>query len=160
MCSAASWIGVRSPYFDSIWLPGIRRAASETARAGFHNSLAYGRDETWPTCTLDQAKRDGPPAPLLDVDAPAWRTSKTAGSCSVVRAKMSDTGPDDSDSGRLYGDDDETDVDQDPVRSLRDTQEAAGDEVGISDTYSVDALEAKQMRVALDPAGDQEATLN
>ena len=71
---------------------------------------------------------------------------------------MQDTGPDDSDGGRLY--DDDNDVDQDPVRSLHDTQEAAGDEVGITDTYCVDTVEAKQMRVNLDQTGGQEAELD
>lgn len=77
----------------------------------------------------------------------------------MVRIGMQDIGPDDSDGGRLYGDDD-NELDQDPVRALHDTEEEAGDEVGITDTYSVDTLEAQQMRVALDPAGGQEAELN
>jgi hypothetical protein len=77
----------------------------------------------------------------------------------VVRTGTQDIGPDDSGGGRLYGDDN-IDVDQDPVRSLHDTEEEAGDEAGITDTYSVDTVEAAQMRVALDPAGGQEAELN
>jgi hypothetical protein len=77
----------------------------------------------------------------------------------VVRTGTRDIGPDDSDGGRLYGDDD-NEVYQDPVRSLRDTEEEAGDEAGITDTYSVDLLEARQMRVALDPVGGQEAELD
>lgn len=78
----------------------------------------------------------------------------------MVRTGMQDIGPDDSGGGRLYGDDSDNDVDQDPVRSLHDTEEEAGDEVGITDTYSVDKVEAKQMRVALDPSGGQEAELD
>jgi hypothetical protein len=77
----------------------------------------------------------------------------------VVRTGSQDIGPDDSGGGRLYGDAG-NDVDQDPVRSLHDTEEEAGDEVGITDTYSVDALEAEQMGVAPDRAGGQEAELD
>ncbi len=76
----------------------------------------------------------------------------------MVRTGTQDIGPDDSGGGRLYGDN--NDVDQDPVRSLHDTEEEAGDEVGITDTYSVDKLEAEQMQVALDPTSAQEAELD
>lgn len=78
----------------------------------------------------------------------------------MVRTGMQDIGPDDSGGGRLYGDDSDSAVDQDPVRSLHDTEEEAGDEVGITDTYSVDTVEAEQMGVALDRAGGQEAELD
>jgi hypothetical protein len=77
---------------------------------------------------------------------------------SMVRTGTRDIGPDDSGGGRLYGDGG-NDVDQDPVRSLHDTEEEAGDEVGITDTYRVDAVEAEQMHVDLDPVGGQEAEL-
>lgn len=49
---------------------------------------------------------------------------------------------------------------QDPVRSLCDTEEEAGDEVVITDTYSLDVEEAQQMHVALNSAGGQEAALD
>lgn len=75
----------------------------------------------------------------------------------MVQPGTQDIGPDDSGGGRLYGD---NKVEQDPVRSLHDTEEEAGDEVGITDTYSVDRKEAEQMRVALDAAGGQEAELD
>jgi hypothetical protein len=55
---------------------------------------------------------------------------------------------------------DSNDVDQDPVRSLHDIEEEAGDEVGITDTYSLDVEEAEQMGVALDPVGGREAELD
>ncbi len=77
----------------------------------------------------------------------------------MVRTGKGRTGPDDSDGGQLYGDGD-GDVDQDPVRALHDTQEEAGDEEGLAGTYSVDRLEAQQMRVDLDPTGGQEAALD
>lgn len=77
----------------------------------------------------------------------------------MVRTGMQDIGPDDSGGGRLYGDDG-NDVDQDPVRSLHDTEEESGDEAGIIDTYSVDMVEAEQMNVAMDPVGGQEAALD
>ena len=76
----------------------------------------------------------------------------------MVRTATQDISPDDSGGGRQYGDN--IDVDQDPVRSLHDTEEEAGDEVGITDTYSVDTVEAKQMNVALDPTGAQEPELD
>lgn len=75
---------------------------------------------------------------------------------------MQDLGADDAEDtedGQLDPRDDSNDSDQDPVRSLHDTEEEAGDEVGITDTYSVDAVEAEQMHVALDPAGGQEPEL-
>lgn len=59
----------------------------------------------------------------------------------------------------MYGRDD-GDEEQDPVASLRDTEEEAGDEVGIADTYSIDGVEAEQMGVALDRTGGQEAELD
>jgi hypothetical protein len=77
----------------------------------------------------------------------------------VVRTGSHDIGPDDSGGGRLYGRDD-GDEEQDPVASLRDTEEEAGDEVGIADTYRIDGAEAEQMGVALDRTGGQEAELD
>ena len=76
----------------------------------------------------------------------------------MVRIAKQDDGPDDSDGGWVYSDD-ANDVEQDPVRSMHDTQEGSGDEVEVNDIYDVDAVEAQQMRVALDPAGDEEAQL-
>jgi hypothetical protein len=76
----------------------------------------------------------------------------------VVRTGVQNIRPDDSGGGRSYGDTDNH-VEQDPVRSLHDTEDEAGDEVASTDLYSVDALEVDQMRVALDSAGGQEAEL-
>ena len=78
----------------------------------------------------------------------------------MVRTGTQDIGPDESGGGWLYGDRSDSDVDQDPVRSLHDTEEEAGDEVGITDIYSVDTVEARQMHVALDPTSAREAELD
>jgi hypothetical protein len=77
----------------------------------------------------------------------------------VVRTGSHDIGPDDSGGGRLYGAE-AGDAEQDPVASLRDVEEEAGDEAGLADTYSIDGVEATQMGVALDRAGGQEAELD
>ena len=75
-----------------------------------------------------------------------------------MRTDSPDIGPDDSDGGSLY--EEGSSGEQDPVRSLHDTEEEAGDEVVITDTYSLDVAEAQQMHVALDSAGGQEAALD
>jgi hypothetical protein len=49
---------------------------------------------------------------------------------------------------------------QDPVRAMDDTQEGAGDESGLADTYRMDTREADELRVLLDSASGDEATLD
>jgi len=68
-----------------------------------------------------------------------------------------DIGADDT--GRLY----ETapgEQEQDPVSSLHDTDEEAGDEEGLIDTLSIDTRAAKELGVELDSAGGQEPELD
>lgn len=77
----------------------------------------------------------------------------------MVRTGSQDLGPDDSGGGRLYGRE-VGEVDQDPIGSLHDTEEQAGEETGLLDTYSIDSVEATQMGVDLDRAGGQEAELD
>jgi hypothetical protein len=75
----------------------------------------------------------------------------------MVRAKSDDIGSDDS--GQLC----ETelgDLEQDPVSSLHDTDEEAGDEAGLKDTFSIDSREAKERGVELDSPGGQEPELD
>jgi hypothetical protein len=77
----------------------------------------------------------------------------------MVRTGSYDIGSDDSGGGRLY----ETEPDeqgQDPVSSLHDTDEEAGDEAGLIDTFSIDSREAKEFGVELDSAGGQEPELD
>lgn len=49
---------------------------------------------------------------------------------------------------------------QDPVRAMHDTQEGAGDETGLADTYRMDTREADELGVLLDSASGDEATLD
>ena len=77
----------------------------------------------------------------------------------MVRIGTHDISPDDSGGGRLYGDEGAA-SEQDPVAALHDTEGEAGDEVGISDTFAIDGVEAAQMGVALDSAGGTEANLD
>jgi hypothetical protein len=75
----------------------------------------------------------------------------------MVQVQSDDIGFDDS--GRLY----ETELgaqEQDPVSSLHDTDEEAGDEAGLKDTFSIDSLEARERGVELDSAGGQEPELD
>jgi hypothetical protein len=75
----------------------------------------------------------------------------------MVRTKSDDIGSDDS--GRLY----ETtpgEQEQDPISSLHDTDEEAGDEAGLIDTFSLDSRAAKELGVELDSSGEQEPELD
>lgn len=58
---------------------------------------------------------------------------------------------DDSGEAGLY--DDLAHDHQDPVLSMHDTEEEAGDEAGLADLYRMDTLEAEQRGVALDATG-------
>jgi len=78
---------------------------------------------------------------------------------SMVRTKSDDTGSDDSDSGQIYETEPVEDG-QDPVSSLHDTEEEAGDEAGLKDTFSIDSREAKERGIELDSAGGQEPELD
>jgi hypothetical protein len=49
---------------------------------------------------------------------------------------------------------------QDPVASLHDTDEEAGDEEGLTDTFSIDLRAAKDLGVELDSPGGQEPELD
>jgi hypothetical protein len=77
----------------------------------------------------------------------------------MVRTASYDIGPDDSAGGRLY-ETDPGDPEQDPVSSLCDTDEEAGDEAGLVDTFRIDSREAEELGVALDPVGGQEPQLD
>ena len=48
---------------------------------------------------------------------------------------------------------------QDPIASLHDTTEEAGDEAGVTDTYRIDLREAEELGVALDPSDAQRPNL-
>jgi hypothetical protein len=74
----------------------------------------------------------------------------------VVRTPPQEIGPDENGGWYLPG----GNADQDPVRSLHDTEEEAGEEVGVTDTYSLDTAEARQMHVDLDSTGGQEPELD
>jgi hypothetical protein len=73
------------------------------------------------------------------------------------RTKSDDMGSDDS--GRLY-ETEPGEQEQDPVSSLHDTEEEAGDEAGLVDTFSIDSLAAKERGVELDSPGGQEPELD
>jgi len=75
----------------------------------------------------------------------------------MVRAKSDDIGTDDG--GQLY-ETEPGDLEQDPVSSLHDTDEEAGDEAGLKDTFSIDSREAKERGVELDSPGGQEPELD
>jgi len=75
----------------------------------------------------------------------------------MVRANSDDIGSDDS--GRLY-ETEPADLEQDPVSSLHDTDEEAGDEAGLTDTFSIDSQEAKERGIELDSPGGQEPELD
>ncbi len=51
------------------------------------------------------------------------------------------------------------DTGQDPIASLHDTTEEAGDEAGVTDTYMIDLREAEELGVALDPTDAQRPNL-
>jgi len=68
-----------------------------------------------------------------------------------------DIGADDN--GRLY-ETEPGEQEQDPVSSLHDTDEEAGDEEGLIDTFSIDTRAAKELGVELDSAGAQEPELD
>lgn len=82
----------------------------------------------------------------------------------MVRIGNKDVAPDDSDGsdgGRLVnGDGDGEEREQDPVSSLRDTEEEAGDEEGLRDSLTLDTREAKDLGADLDPTGGQESELD
>ena len=75
----------------------------------------------------------------------------------MVRAKSDNIGSDDS--GRLY-ETEPGEQEQDPVSSLHDTDEEAGDEAGLTDTFSIDSRAAKERGVELDSPGGQESKLD
>ena len=75
----------------------------------------------------------------------------------MVRAKSDDIGSDDS--GQLY-ETEPGEQEQDPVSSLHDTDEEAGDEEGLTDTFSIDKRAAKELGVELDSADGQEPELD
>ncbi|MCW2606684.1 MAG: hypothetical protein JWO60_1377 [Frankiales bacterium] len=66
----------------------------------------------------------------------------------------------DPDDDALYDDEESDHLHQDPVLSLHDTGEEAGDEIGLVDLYRMDTLEAEQLHVDLDSTGGQEALLD
>ncbi|MEP7035655.1 MAG: hypothetical protein ABI662_07510 [Dermatophilaceae bacterium] len=75
----------------------------------------------------------------------------------MAGTKSDDIGSDDS--GRLY----ETatgEQEQDPVASLHDTDEEAGDEEGLVDTFRIDSRAAKEVGVELDSPDGQEPELD
>ena len=75
----------------------------------------------------------------------------------MVRTESDDIGSDDS--GRLY-ETEPGEQEQDPVSSLHDTDEEAGDEEGLIDTFSIDTRAAKELGVEFDSAGAQEPELD
>lgn len=77
----------------------------------------------------------------------------------MVRTGRYDIGPDDSGGSQQY-ETDPGDLEQDPVASLHDTDEEAGDESGLTDAFTIDSREAKELGVALDPIGGQEPELD
>jgi hypothetical protein len=61
--------------------------------------------------------------------------------------------------GRLY-ETEPSEPEQDPVSSLHDTDEEAGDQEGLIDTFSIDTRAAKELGVELDSADGQEPELD